>query len=68
MPRYYFDIADKVDQIGVELADDEAAIAEAKLTVAKLAEFDLPPAGYKEWLCIVRDQFGNQITRQSSAE
>ena len=66
MPRYFFDINGKVDDIGVDLADDEAAIIDATRTVAKLAEYDAPPDDHDRWICIVRNPQGETIHQVAS--
>ena len=62
MPLYFFDINGRRDEIGVDLATQEAAVQDARRTVLWLAENDRPALEYgDEWTCIVRDEHGSNI-------
>ena len=62
MPRYFFEINGRRDEIGVDLESDEAAIRDSRLTVIKLAEFDCPAPEYgDEWTCVVYDERGRRL-------
>ena len=72
MPRYFFDINGRRDEVGVLLDTEEAAVEDAQKTVAWLAKHDRPSPEYgDEWTCIVRDANDNRVncvTRLSTLE
>ena len=68
MPRFFFDINGRHDDIGVTLDDREAAIADARTTILRLAEYDQPAAVYGDsWTCVLRDRTGSPIHRVTLA-
>jgi hypothetical protein len=60
MPIYFFDINGKRDDIGVDLESREAAIADARTTVLRLAEYERQ-AFSDSWTCLVRDKSGMRL-------
>lgn len=59
MPHYYFDVHDKDgtfhDEVGLELPDMDAAIAEARRALADMTKEMLIDAGAEGILIVIRD-------------
>ena len=66
VPRFFFDIldaaSDQRDELGVECADLEAAIVEAKRALPSIATDELPSDGdHKNYMVVVRDTDGHAV-------
>ena len=66
MPRFFFDILDtdvnQRDEVGIECADLEAAVIEAKRTLPAIATDELPRDGdHRNYMVVVRDADGHTV-------
>lgn len=66
MPRFFFDIldagSDQRDEDGIECADLEAAIVQAKRALPAIATDELPRDGdHRNYMVVVRDTDGQAV-------
>ena len=66
MPRFFFDIldgaSDQRDEVGIECADLEAAVVEAKRVLPSIASDELPRDGdHRNYMVVVRDVDGHAV-------
>ena len=66
MPRFFFDILDadvnQRDEVGIECADLEAAVVEAKRALPSIASDEIPRDGdHRNYMVLVRNADGHAV-------